>query len=39
MFVGINAVAEMISSTLLTGGVSAALAKAKLVAVPKKAKD
>jgi hypothetical protein len=35
-FVGINAVAEMISSTILTGAIGTALSKARLL-VPKKA--
>lgn len=39
LFVGINAVAEMISSTVITGGVCTALAKAKLIVFPKKAEQ
>lgn len=35
-FVGINAVAEMISSTIISGAVGTALAKAKLVEIPGK---
>ena len=34
-FVGINAIAEWVSSTLVTGAVGAALTKAKLVPAPK----
>ena len=34
-FVGVNAVAEMVSSTLITGAVGTALSKAKLIDVPR----
>ncbi|MFQ9394663.1 MAG: hypothetical protein ACLR2E_12290 [Lachnospiraceae bacterium] len=33
-FVGINAVCEMISSTILTGAIGAALSKARLIPAP-----
>ncbi len=36
MFVGINAVVEMVASTVIVGGVGSALVRAKLITVPKK---
>lgn len=37
-FVGINAVCEMISSTILTGAIGAALSKARLIPAPQNKK-
>ena len=38
MMVGVNAVCEMLSSTLITGAVGAALSKARLLPVEQKGK-